>query len=235
MRYAALDARWSGHSDGTRAWNDPRPRANVCAVRAIRRFTVRPVLPEALSALGDLANNLRWSWHPPTQDVFAVGRPRSCGSRPAATRSGCSARSRPRASTSWRRRRVLRAARRRRARPRGVPHRGPLVPAPGPGRPGRDRLLLARVRHHRGAAAVLRRPRHPRRRPPQGRQRPRRPDRRRRAALPARLLQASRSPRGLAAGELPRARPRRAADLAAPRARRHAAPPSRSTFPTARR
>ena len=40
-------------------------------MRAIRRFTVRPVLPEALSALGDLANNLRWSWHPPTQDVFA--------------------------------------------------------------------------------------------------------------------------------------------------------------------
>ena len=42
-----------------------RPR-----VRAIRRFTVRPVLPPALSALGDLAGNLRWSWHPPTQDVF---------------------------------------------------------------------------------------------------------------------------------------------------------------------
>jgi starch phosphorylase len=30
------------------------------------------VLPAALSALGDLANNLRWSWHPPTQDVFAA-------------------------------------------------------------------------------------------------------------------------------------------------------------------
>ena len=29
------------------------------------------MLPEALSALGELANNLRWSWHPPTQDVFA--------------------------------------------------------------------------------------------------------------------------------------------------------------------
>ena len=29
------------------------------------------MLPEALAALGDLANNLRWSWHPPTQDVFA--------------------------------------------------------------------------------------------------------------------------------------------------------------------
>ena len=39
-------------------------------MRAIRRFTVRPVLPPALSALTDLAGNLRWSWHPPTQDVF---------------------------------------------------------------------------------------------------------------------------------------------------------------------
>jgi len=33
------------------------------------------VLPAALSALGDLANNLRWSWHPPTQDVFAAVDP----------------------------------------------------------------------------------------------------------------------------------------------------------------
>lgn len=41
-------------------------------MRAIRRFTVRPVLPEALAALGDLASNLRWSWHPETQDVFAA-------------------------------------------------------------------------------------------------------------------------------------------------------------------
>jgi len=40
-------------------------------VRAIRRFTVRPVLPPALSSLGVLASNLRWCWHPPTQDVFA--------------------------------------------------------------------------------------------------------------------------------------------------------------------
>lgn len=41
-------------------------------VRAIRRFTVQPVLPEPLLALGDLAGNLRWSWHPETQDVFAA-------------------------------------------------------------------------------------------------------------------------------------------------------------------
>lgn len=40
-------------------------------MRAIRRFTVRPVLPAPLAALGTLAGNLRWSWHPPTQDVFA--------------------------------------------------------------------------------------------------------------------------------------------------------------------
>jgi starch phosphorylase len=40
-------------------------------VRAIRRFTVRTVLPPALSPLGDLALNLRWSWHPPTRELFA--------------------------------------------------------------------------------------------------------------------------------------------------------------------
>ena len=40
-------------------------------MRAIRRFTVRTVLPEAIAALGDLASNLRWSWHPPTRDLFA--------------------------------------------------------------------------------------------------------------------------------------------------------------------
>lgn len=40
-------------------------------MRAIRRFTVRPVLPPALAGLSDLAGNLRWSWHPPSQDVFA--------------------------------------------------------------------------------------------------------------------------------------------------------------------
>ena len=41
-------------------------------MRAIRRFTVRPVLPEPLKPLGDLVNNLRWSWHPETQDLFAA-------------------------------------------------------------------------------------------------------------------------------------------------------------------
>ncbi|GAA2778864.1 alpha-glucan family phosphorylase [Saccharopolyspora taberi] len=40
-------------------------------MRAVHRFTVRAHLPEALSALGTLATNLRWTWHPPTQDLFA--------------------------------------------------------------------------------------------------------------------------------------------------------------------
>ena len=48
------------------------------------------------------------------------------------------------------------------------------------------------VRHHRRAAAVLRRPRHPRRRPPQGRQRPRRPAGGRRPALQAAATSSSR-------------------------------------------
>ncbi|MET1072298.1 MAG: DUF3417 domain-containing protein, partial [Umezawaea sp.] len=40
-------------------------------MRALRRFTVRASLPEALASLGTLATNLRWTWHPPTQDLFA--------------------------------------------------------------------------------------------------------------------------------------------------------------------
>src|SRR5690606_41925388 len=39
-------------------------------VKAIRRFTVRPQLPDALAALDDLAANLRWSWHQPTTELF---------------------------------------------------------------------------------------------------------------------------------------------------------------------
>ncbi|RBQ13838.1 DUF3417 domain-containing protein [Spongiactinospora rosea] len=40
-------------------------------MRAIRRFTVRTVLPRELAALGELVHNLRWSWHPETLDLFA--------------------------------------------------------------------------------------------------------------------------------------------------------------------
>ncbi|GAB3272766.1 glycosyltransferase family protein [Arthrobacter pigmenti] len=39
-------------------------------MKAIRRFTVRTVLPDALEPLGRLAANLRWSWHRPTLRLF---------------------------------------------------------------------------------------------------------------------------------------------------------------------
>jgi starch phosphorylase len=42
----------------------------VTAVKAIRRFTVRTVVPAELEPLEDLADNLRWAWHPETRDVF---------------------------------------------------------------------------------------------------------------------------------------------------------------------
>ncbi|MGV0814881.1 glycosyltransferase family 1 protein [Mycolicibacterium boenickei] len=41
-------------------------------MKALRRFTVRAHLPERLAALERLSINLRWSWHKPTQDLFAV-------------------------------------------------------------------------------------------------------------------------------------------------------------------
>src|SRR5665213_1068756 len=58
----------------------------VMPVKAIRRFTVRTALPERLAALGDLVNNLRWSWHPETLDLFESIDPttwRSVGGDPA--------------------------------------------------------------------------------------------------------------------------------------------------------
>ncbi|MBC3992188.1 DUF3417 domain-containing protein, partial [Streptomyces sp. AC563] len=39
-------------------------------MKAIRRFSVRPVLPDSLRPLSDLARNVRWSWHPETRELF---------------------------------------------------------------------------------------------------------------------------------------------------------------------
>ena len=66
-----------GYADTRRDeyWIDPEGVGYRRPVRAIRRFTVRPVLPEPLAALADLAVNLRWSWHPETQDVFRAMDP----------------------------------------------------------------------------------------------------------------------------------------------------------------
>ncbi|GFM99505.1 hypothetical protein Sfulv_43160 [Streptomyces fulvorobeus] len=50
-------------------------------MKAIRRFTVRPVLPDSLRPLQDLARNLRWSWHTETRELFQAVDPE--GWRPA--------------------------------------------------------------------------------------------------------------------------------------------------------
>ena len=44
-------------------------------MKAIRRFTVRTVLPEPLRPLGELAQNLRWSWHQETRELFQTVDP----------------------------------------------------------------------------------------------------------------------------------------------------------------
>jgi starch phosphorylase len=41
-------------------------------VKAIRRFTVHPALPEALAPLQSLMLNLRWSWHSGTRELFGL-------------------------------------------------------------------------------------------------------------------------------------------------------------------
>ncbi|NED61306.1 DUF3417 domain-containing protein, partial [Streptomyces sp. SID10244] len=41
-------------------------------MKAFRRFTVRVPLPAELTDLADLAHNLRWAWHVPTQELFAA-------------------------------------------------------------------------------------------------------------------------------------------------------------------
>nr|MBA2437021.1 DUF3417 domain-containing protein [Acidimicrobiia bacterium] len=39
-------------------------------MKALRSFTVRPRLPEALAGLEVLAMNLRWAWDERTRDLF---------------------------------------------------------------------------------------------------------------------------------------------------------------------
>ena len=97
-------------------------------MRAIGRFTVRPVLPEALAALGELAQNLRWSWHPETQAVFRevdAALWESTGRDPVKLLGAVG---RDRFERAGRRRRLPRPARRGARRPGVVPLRGPLVP-----------------------------------------------------------------------------------------------------------
>ena len=44
-------------------------------MKAIRRFSVRTVLPSRIEGLGVLASNLRWSWHPADPGPVREHRP----------------------------------------------------------------------------------------------------------------------------------------------------------------
>ena len=48
------------------------PWVRSLSVRAIRRFTIHPFLPQSLAALRSLMLNLRWSWHVQTRELFAA-------------------------------------------------------------------------------------------------------------------------------------------------------------------
>ena len=173
--------------------------------------------------------NLRWSWDAQTRDVFKWVDPdawdASVHDPVRRARRGA-----PRAARRARRRPGLHALPRRGARRApALPRRRPLVPGPRRLAAAVGRLLLARVRHRRGAPPVLGRPRRAGRRPPQGVQRPRRAARRHRPLLPPRLLPPVALRRRLAAGALPRPRPARHGAHAL---RRHHA--SRSTWPARR-
>ena len=135
--------------------------------------------------------NLRWSWDERTRDLFRWVDPDALGRHASTTRSGSSASCRRRpARRAGRRPRLPALPRRDRRRARRATSTAPRWfqsrERPQPAAAGR--LLLARVRHRRGAPAVLGRPRRAGRRPPEGGQRPRRAARRRRPLLPPRLL-----------------------------------------------
>ena len=187
-------------------------------MKAIRRFTVRTVLPESIRSAGPAGNQPALVLAPANPGTLRTAEP---------ARSGPRARQDPVTFLGLVSREELQRPRRRpgRGAPCAARPRGPgALPRPKPrwyqslgeDAPALHRLLLARVRHHRGAAAVLRRPRHPGRRPPEGGLGPGRAADRRGPALPGRLLQAVAVPRRLAAGDLPRPGPGRpAADPAA--------------------
>ena len=165
--------------------------------------------------------NLRWSWHQETLDLFASVDPelwRDCGGDPVRLLGAVSP---ARLSALSRDKRFLRRL------SDAADDLADYLSQPRwyqeqTGVPSSIAYFSPGVRPDRGAAAVLRRPRHPRRRPPQGGQRPRRPDHRRRPALPGRLLRPGAVPGRLAAGALPVDRPARPAAVA------------RSARPTAR-
>ena len=143
-------------------------------MRAVRQFNVVPAIPAPLQALAEVASNLHWTWDRDTQALFERLDPAAVEGH----------RARPPAPVG------------RHHRHAGGPSSPPIPTVVAATEAAADRLrdaieaprwfqsrdrlaararrlLLPRVRHLRDAAAVLRRPRRPRRRPPEGRLRPR--------------------------------------------------------------
>ena len=169
-------------------------------MRPVRRFEVRPTIPDALAALPGLATNLHWAWDREAVRLFeriwpgwtagdahpahmvrttSSERLAALAEDQAVVRDLAAAKGRLEAAITgptWFANRATRLAAR------------------------HGRLLLARVRRHRGPAAVLRRPRRALRRPPQGVLRPRRAARRHRPAVHRGLLPPGARRRRLAAG-----------------------------------
>ena len=134
-------------------------------MKALRRLTVRAAFPPELVKLGDLVANLRWSWHAESLDLFESVDP-ELWTRAGTIRAACSARSAPSGSRSWPATASSSAAlddlhddltdyltqprwyQKQQAAGRRTLPESIAYFSPG-------------VRHHRGAAAVLRRPRHP--------------------------------------------------------------------------
>ena len=139
---------------------------------------MRARFPEALEPLSTIVNNLRWSWHPESQDLLESVDPdlwRQCHGDPRKMLGEVSAERLDRLATDRKFLRRLsdvaddladyvsapRAYQRRQAERSAAPVIRDCVRIGHPAR--RDRLLLARVRHHRGASAVLGRSGHSRR------------------------------------------------------------------------
>ena len=120
--------------------------------------------------------NLRWSWDQRTRDLFRWVDPEAWDAVVHDPVRLLGESSRPERLAELAARHGLPALPRRRSATDLDRYLDPRRVVPGPRRQpaALGRLLLPRVRHHRGAAPVLRRPRRARRRPPQGGQRPRR-------------------------------------------------------------
>ena len=171
----------------------------------LRHFTVVPRLPAALERLRDIAYNLWWSWAPVAHELFVRVDRRSLGGPSTAIPSSFS-----RASTRERLEELaaddaftshLEAAWS--TFQRYMQREGWFSQAPSPRRGRAHRVLLDGVRHPRVLADLLRRPRRPRRRPPEDGERPRAAARRRGPRVRRGVLPAGAQRRRLAGRALP--------------------------------